>query len=84
MAYFIDCSYIFNQLCKKLDKLENYLDNVLLKCFKIKKNDNKYQNITELEEVKIDEDCISIDDDYTLLWFGATWEKTSKFSVNFK
>ena len=68
MTCLIDCSYIFNQLCKKLDKLENYLDNVLLKCFKIKKNDNKYQNLTELEEVKIDEDCISIDDDdYTLL-----------------
>ena len=67
MACLIDCSYIFNQLCKKLDKLENYLDNVLLKCFKIKKN-NDYKNITELQEVKIDDDCISIDnDDYTLL-----------------
>lgn len=64
----LDFSYMFNQLCKKLDKIENYLDNLLLKCFKIKRKNNNYQNITELQEVKIDEDCISIDnDEYTLL-----------------
>ena len=64
----LDFSYIFNQLCKKLDKIENYLDNFLLKCFKVKKNPNDYQNITELKEVKINEDYISIDsDEYTLL-----------------
>ena len=33
MTCLIDCSYIFNQLCKKLDKLENYLDNIITKMF---------------------------------------------------
>jgi hypothetical protein len=69
MTCSIDCSYIFNQLCKKLDKLENYLDNILINCFKIKKNKG-YQTVTELEEVTVikKEDEISIDnEDYTLL-----------------
>ena len=69
MTCLIDCSYIFNQLCKKLDKLENYLDNILINCFKIKKNKD-YKTVTELEEVTVlkKEDEVSIDnEDYTLL-----------------
>ena len=69
MTCLIDCSYIFNQLCKKLDKLENYLDNILINFFKIKKNKD-YKTVTELEEVTVlkKEDEVSIDnEDYTLL-----------------
>ncbi len=68
MACLIDCSYIFNQICKKLDKLENYFDNILINCFKIKQSKDDYKNIVDLEEVKVTNNSNLIDnEDYTLL-----------------
>ena len=62
MACICNCSYIFNQLIKKLNKIEEYLDNLLLDCFKNSKN------ISDLEEVKVEEDVNLIDlNEYTLL-----------------
>jgi hypothetical protein len=62
MGCLCNCSYIFNQLSKKLDQIEEYLDNLLLDYFKISKN------ISDLEEVTVDEDVNLIDlNEYTLL-----------------